>query len=435
MYGDKMFRGVGYPTPLSVPVERACRSALIPADAAWFGLFMGLLETLTYEENWQQFEGGISREDAACYWQEIVDSLYASALGEGDCVSCCPLFRTDPQTGLPQISNDDGLTWDYFPQGPYDPSATTPIAPTPPPLDQGSENADKCQAAANAAAVLAQFWSDTIGTFAAGLNNTLLAVNAFLYRINNTLYHFVYPEAAQLTQALGLFEFDFSGYYDTPTLSEEQISEITCLLLFNATWTDGIVTFNFDAVRDGMVDAVGINPGVALQLLLDYIQAPGLNASGGTMAAPDADCSDCGWCYTWDFTESDGGWSSDSRGSGATYDGSQGWGDHTTGSVRGTYIHLPLAGSIDITKMSMVYTATLPTTVWVLAGRLAGDDGFTESASAGTGGSVSWTGTASVDELIAQVGNTTTGTPSGTSRITRVTVYGDGDNPFGENNC
>lgn len=79
MFGAKTFDGVGFPTPSSVPDDWACRLFAIPADAAWLGTFMGLLETLMDEEAWQQFGGGISREDAAAIWAEIVASGYASA--------------------------------------------------------------------------------------------------------------------------------------------------------------------------------------------------------------------------------------------------------------------------------------------------------------------------------------------------------------------
>lgn len=85
MFGAKQFDGVGYPTPLLIPEQTACRSASIPASAEWFGLVMGLMLTLTDENNWQQFEGGITKEAAAAEWSMIVDSMYDSAVGEGAC--------------------------------------------------------------------------------------------------------------------------------------------------------------------------------------------------------------------------------------------------------------------------------------------------------------------------------------------------------------
>jgi len=75
MFGDKEFSGVGYPTPLSIPDETTCVTVNIPNDPTWSALLTGVLLTLIYPENWQQFEGGITRDDAAERWQQIVDEM------------------------------------------------------------------------------------------------------------------------------------------------------------------------------------------------------------------------------------------------------------------------------------------------------------------------------------------------------------------------
>jgi len=442
MYGDKMFRGVGYPTPLSVPVERACRSALIPADAAWFGLFMGLLETLTFEENWQQFEGGISREDAACYWQEIIDSLYASALGEGECVSCCPIFETDPATGLPRVSYDDGETWDYFPPGEYNPDATAPIAAPPPPLDQGSDAADKCQASANAALVIADFYEQTAGEAAAGLYNTVLNVNKFLYQLNQSLLRLIYPSEAQIAQALGFFNFDWPTYADAPTLTDDQISDLQCLLLENATVTSGVVSFGFSGVRDNVIDTLGVNPGVAVTLLLDYMQTAGLNAAGGVNVAVDADCSDCGWYHDFDFTVDNGGWSApaNSGWAGGTWSGGVGWSasNYSSGVERSRDV------SIGITFTSTIVTKVRVTFTYAAGIEATGSARYVLQTSGSNvvaifyPGAVPsspsvWTGTETTTSLkfnLAATRNSASSAFTGNVVVSRIEVWGEGTDPF-----
>jgi len=78
MFGDKQFRQYGFPTPTDTPSDLACRTLQIPSSAAWLGVVMGALMALTDEKNWQQFEGGISTEDAAAVALEILDNAYAN---------------------------------------------------------------------------------------------------------------------------------------------------------------------------------------------------------------------------------------------------------------------------------------------------------------------------------------------------------------------
>lgn len=75
-FGEKEFPGVGFPTPVSIPDTTACRSIPIPADGSWEALTMGMLLAGVYPENWQQMEGGISREAAAGRWQQMIDETY-----------------------------------------------------------------------------------------------------------------------------------------------------------------------------------------------------------------------------------------------------------------------------------------------------------------------------------------------------------------------
>lgn len=73
MFGTKMFPGVGYPTPVSIPDETTCLIIQVPASDEWWALMVGLLYELTLEWNWQQFEGGLDRDVAAAKWQEVFD--------------------------------------------------------------------------------------------------------------------------------------------------------------------------------------------------------------------------------------------------------------------------------------------------------------------------------------------------------------------------
>lgn len=105
MFGDKLFDGVGYPTPSSIPDVVACRQVKVPADGAWEGLLMGLMLTLTDEASWQQFEGGISPEEATAVWADMVDSMYQSAESEAN---ACAGDNTSPFWDSPTGEDADG---------------------------------------------------------------------------------------------------------------------------------------------------------------------------------------------------------------------------------------------------------------------------------------------------------------------------------------
>lgn len=79
MFGAKLYDGVGYPTPSSIPEDMSCRTFNVPSDPAWQALLMGVLSVLTDADAWQQFDGSISPDTAADLWLDIVDSGYDSA--------------------------------------------------------------------------------------------------------------------------------------------------------------------------------------------------------------------------------------------------------------------------------------------------------------------------------------------------------------------
>jgi len=110
MYGDKIYKPYRplYPTPDDIPLETTCVTISIPSNAAWIGLWIAALLVLTNEENFVQFDGGISRETTA----EIFRNALFDALTE-DAISCelipAPYWddENDNEVELP----DDEQTW------------------------------------------------------------------------------------------------------------------------------------------------------------------------------------------------------------------------------------------------------------------------------------------------------------------------------------
>jgi len=88
VYGDKEFQPYAplYPTPAEIPLETACWSISLPNSPAWWGLLFGALLYLNDPDNYQVFEGGLSRETTA----EIFENALFDAWEELSCVPNIP---------------------------------------------------------------------------------------------------------------------------------------------------------------------------------------------------------------------------------------------------------------------------------------------------------------------------------------------------------
>ncbi len=90
MFGEKEFKQLGYPTPEETPEETTCLLLQIPANSAWWSIWTGLLLSLTEEANWQQFEGGMTPEDAA----DAASITVENALALAETQSCGVMVET-----------------------------------------------------------------------------------------------------------------------------------------------------------------------------------------------------------------------------------------------------------------------------------------------------------------------------------------------------
>lgn len=415
-----------YLTPDSIPVGRFCRVLVIPDDPTWVGLVDGILSALTDPLKWRQF-GALTPEETADAWQAMLTESWST-----DDVPCCPQLSIDPATGIPQVSYDDGLTWYHFPEGPWvDDPASGPFAPSPPPLNKGSDEADKCQAAANATAVITQFYKETFGAYSAGVLNAILSVNGFLFTINQSLLRLIYPDAEQLGIANAWSDFPWDEHFEEPTLDSDQQRDLQCLLLSNATVTDGVVTFDQSAVDAALDDVFGEILGTLLQLLVEYMAAPGLNAAGGVNAVSDPDCDVCGWTHVFDFTVNDGGWSVLEAGYGSYVEG-EGWiGQFQDTSTRcDLYLGISYTET-DVTSVDWVYDKTAgsgPNNAAYKDLYLGADPaGVNHDNPIGTNIGLTTYATTVSDKAFVDIN---TGTAVGTVVLKMATFHGTGENPF-----
>lgn len=103
MFGEKLFSGVGFPTPVSIPEETSCLILDVPANAEWWALVTGLLYELTLDWNWRQYEGALDRDAAAAAWSLMLDAALQRATITNSCLTSVPA----PYWDLPSRADDD----------------------------------------------------------------------------------------------------------------------------------------------------------------------------------------------------------------------------------------------------------------------------------------------------------------------------------------
>jgi len=111
VYGDKLYKPYRplFPTPTDIPLETTCVTMSLPENPAFLGLWIGALLILCDEENFVQFDGGISRETTAEIFREAL--LDALLLTEISC-ELAPPYWDDPE-------GDDATTGEDNPEFPF----------------------------------------------------------------------------------------------------------------------------------------------------------------------------------------------------------------------------------------------------------------------------------------------------------------------------
>jgi len=210
--------------------------------------------------------------------------------------------------------------------------------------------------------------------------------------------------------------------------------QLTCIFDCHIS-PDGTVT----AAQLALIQAdIASQIGGLVQTVLDamflLMGEVGLSNAGATGAAP-SDCSacDCEWCYTFDFTASDGGFTPLSGAPGAWaaglgWTGTYGGSPTTSNSLR---IEIGFTSTV-ITDVSLTYSvAGTSDMVGGLRLRASGSTTYSASLDGNPG-----TYTFVHGGLSTSVDHIWLGGDSNASQvITSLTVRGTGTNPFGADNC
>jgi len=410
-----------------------------PFNRDWLPFVLGAMDQLRNPSSWI-----VADDDAMYATLARVDSLRQIFGEAGACVTC-PEMRL--QDCVLQISCDSGATWtdvsgwsDNFRN-----CVQAAIPPTvPPPV--GSPDAD--QRACNLSGYLA---TKVIQETMVAAHTVLAASGTELqFGIDvMSLIGFAFP----ITYSAILAFHDFFNYLSGQSLTEINTaatdptlwSEVTCAIFCAIRGIGYVTAANFNAVATNLGAISYVYPWVAPSLhnYWNELGLANIQAQQAVGALDSVDCSacTCGWCYTWDFTASDGGWSTPDLPHGAWVPG-LGW---QAGLFDPTYTALwlfsPIAPfafapsfitwtvylpepAVGITRHTYIYNP--PGTVVATGGFPTGSNSVATAYSiAGFGTGVQFMGTADINGF------------GGTQRcvITRVTMTGTGVCPWGTPNC
>lgn len=320
MFGNKRYDGVGYPTPSSIPVDLAYRLAKIPADSSWLAVFMGMLEVGLSEENWQQFEGGISREDAVAVWQDIITEMYAFAedptliqdvrqnpllpcilektfdgstwVQFADLQACPPILQNGVQGLNAGYKVGGDITYFRVPDGPWvsDPIDTV-IDSVVPTGTQTTQTNNLCTAAANAANVLLKLGQGISESIVNSAFSQVVSVASSLDEFIELLLGVAsIPVAIPVLIHFISVQIEFQQVnWTDPTF----LRTLACIIRGRMTGTDGNWTIDRAGVLTDIAASSSLSVAQKARLVdeMGVIGANALNVAAKTTAIASYDCT------------------------------------------------------------------------------------------------------------------------------------------------
>lgn len=328
-----------------------------------------------------------------------------------------PGTRYDATCDCVQVTPDDGTTWNDAPG--LDPRFGD--AYRAPALTGGSAQCD-------AAARMVAYLHNAVDLAIAFDNSVRLAGELF------ALFSLAVPGLGVIVAIVSLIVdvlLAIGGSVIDEAFSSTVYDDLLCVFLANID-ADGQMS---DSQLSDIYDAVAAGFDSTVQAVFGTISS-GLGPVGwsnaGVKGTETGDCTSCAspWCYTFDFTVNDGGWVQDIRDGGwsATYVPGVGW----TGVAFAMAIALPASANVQQYIIECDATSTY-TKRWQSA--IPGNPGVDveqiigEMCGGGAPAGTSWD-IPSGQYVAMQAEDYTV-----SHTVTRVTLGGAGDNPFGADNC
>jgi len=325
----------GFPTPNDMPSDGGYVVFRIPKDNEYAGLILGAAEALGYAYNWYQW-GDLTPDEAAEKFRIIVtqapyDNCGCELPGGGK------IIRLSTSGNLEELGDDGSWT------GPTGEYAIPPITPR----EGGTPEDQLCLAAANAANVLEILYESITDSIAGGLTQAeayAALVAAFVAAVGWEFAPIAFALASFFLVVFGVV-YSIISVLAADLWDSTFTDTLKCVLLNCATNDEGVVSFDFECVQNGLAsgtDALNFDQLRLFNQLNFIIQviggADGLNQAGATTAITSADCSECNPDCVFYFGGDDGGddWAfymGEGNGYGS-YDAANDWisGEYATGS-------------------------------------------------------------------------------------------------------
>ena len=448
-----------FANPVPIPAGNPATGPWLYAriEPSWLPYLLGAAEQLLQPSTWDTTDPD-ARLDAQMRAMEAIFMLAEAA-------PMIPVqFQFTETCGL-QVSTDGGTTWSDVPgwsdfafacftgpAGPSGPAGTngrdgtngTDGAPGTytPGLAPNPAGSTESTAACNIAYYLAHSVVETALTQAVSKINDNAGAATFALAVMALIPGVDVIEAIVVGSLGAVYlkiQRDSVSDYETALADGALWDSITCAIYGAIVVDGGVTSTNFAAVV-AAVGAVAFASSAVHDTVVSFLSnlgAVGLMQVQSIGVLTEADCSACsaypGWCYTWDFTASDGGWSAESGGYGH-YVAGVGFVGNDIGGADIMYIHSPTFAATMITDIDMYVT---------FSDRHAPDHGGTYNVaeSVQMGGTIDGTfiGTG---EFTLHVNSLETGfvaAPAGNLysvvQLHRFTAHGTGVCPFGTPNC
>lgn len=309
----------GIPTPNVIdPPETMEMTLCIPRNKDHMMAFFGALWELTMWDSWQPDEAHTGKELASVwyrYWTSWDRTMNELECEDGMAKCCTPnpeLRRIDPETGRPQISYDNGVTWQASPD-----DVQSQITLLPPLVNVGGSKT-KCDAATNASEHVNELITATgenltaasnVFALAIGIAEAILALFLILISAGTLTAPVTAVATAIWAAATSLFAMGITAYnaYWTVDKTDAILCAIYCNIGENGQFTEE----QYQAFRAKVKAVLPSSP--ALDIVLTSINAGGavgMSQMASYGNAAEADCSSClcGGCATFWVDKLDSGY-------------------------------------------------------------------------------------------------------------------------------
>jgi hypothetical protein len=313
----------GYKLPEVIePEENCCICIPIPNDFNHKMAFLGQLDELGYWWNWERDPDKKGRE-AAAVWRKIVECIREemdmSGCGCGD--DKPTNTRINPETGLYEVSYDGGITWEPSPGD--DPRSSGTVFP---PIAGDPGDALRCVGANSALGFLQDVQAQelagleanaTIADFIQLLTTVLGAIGIFFAFVPSAI-------AAMLGFVVNFFGHKIAADFEA-AFTEALWDELFCILYCHIEDDGSYTEAGWQAVKGDLDNDIS-NYGLGwMYNHINLIGTVGLTNAARSSYVGTRDCGQCDacdWCYEFDFTIDEQGWTAEPWG---LYVAAAGW--------------------------------------------------------------------------------------------------------------